>query len=204
MELNIGHSIISRAISVGLERAVREMLEGDEGLRMILGTGIDIIEVERIRSALTRHGDRFVERVLHPEELAYCRLHRDPGPFVAVRFAAKEVVSKAFGTGIGAELGWHDMEVRRKESGEPYLILHGKGERCSRDAGRRRFTSPWSHHEPRDGDGGARRGGLSGVLACTRAGASRPPIYGSCDEFQGSPWSFSAAIRVRSLRVISC
>jgi holo-[acyl-carrier protein] synthase len=94
---------------------------------MILGTGIDIIEVARIQAAFEKHGDRFVGRILRPQELAYCLSHKRPGPFLAARFAAKEAISKAFGTGIGAELGWLDMEVARKPSGEPYVILHDKG-----------------------------------------------------------------------------
>ena len=94
---------------------------------MILGTGIDLIEVVRIASAFEKFGDRFVNRILLPEEMAYCLQHRQPGPFLAARFAAKEAISKAFGTGIGAALGWQDMESRRKESGEPFVVLHGKG-----------------------------------------------------------------------------
>jgi holo-[acyl-carrier protein] synthase len=94
---------------------------------VILGTGIDIIEVERIAAAHERFGDRFVERILHPAELAYCLSHKVPGPFLAARFAGKEAISKAFGTGIGAHLGWRDLEICRKESGEPYVVLHGKG-----------------------------------------------------------------------------
>lgn len=94
---------------------------------MILGVGIDIIEVARIRSSYERFGERFVNRILLPNEIAYCLSHKDPGPFLAARFAAKEAISKAFGTGIGAQLGWHDMEVGRKESGEPFVILHGGG-----------------------------------------------------------------------------
>ena len=94
---------------------------------MILGTGIDIIEVARIGASFEKYGDRFVNRILLPDEIAYCLQHRQPAPFLAVRFAAKEAISKAFGTGIGAQLGWQDMEIRRKESGEPYVILHGKG-----------------------------------------------------------------------------
>ncbi len=94
---------------------------------MILGTGIDIIEVERIRASFEKFGERFVNRILHPAEIAYCLTHKQPAPFIAARFAAKEAISKAFGTGIGAQLGWHDMEVCRKESGEPYVVLHGKG-----------------------------------------------------------------------------
>lgn len=94
---------------------------------MILGTGIDLIEVERIRASYAKFGDRFAKRILRPAEIEYCRLHRDPSPHLAARFAAKEAISKAFGTGIGAELGWQDMEVRRKESGEPYVVLHDGG-----------------------------------------------------------------------------
>jgi holo-[acyl-carrier protein] synthase len=94
---------------------------------MILGVGIDLIEVERIKSSYERFGDRFVKRILHPAEIAYCLSHQEPAPFLAARFAAKEAISKAFGTGIGAKLGWLDMEVRRKESGEPYVVLHGGG-----------------------------------------------------------------------------
>jgi holo-[acyl-carrier protein] synthase len=94
---------------------------------MILGTGIDLIEVARIAFSFEKFGERFVNRILLPEEIAYCLSHKMPAPFLAVRFAAKEAVSKAFGTGIGAALGWQDMEIRRKESGEPFVVLHGRG-----------------------------------------------------------------------------
>jgi holo-[acyl-carrier protein] synthase len=95
---------------------------------MIVGVGIDLVEVERIEHAWKRFGDRFVNRILLPDETAYCMTHKNPAPFIAVRFAAKEAISKAFGTGIGPSLGWHDVEVRRKDSGAPYVILHGKGQ----------------------------------------------------------------------------
>lgn len=94
---------------------------------MILGTGIDLIEVARIANACAKFGDRFVDRVLRPAEKAYCQSHREPMPFIAARFAAKEAISKAFGTGIGACLGWHDMEICREASGRPYVVLHGPG-----------------------------------------------------------------------------
>ena len=94
---------------------------------MILGTCIDLIEVARIASSFEQFGERFVKRVLLPDEIAYCLAHKNPAPFLAVRFAAKEAVSKAFGTGIGSQLGWQDIEIRRKESGEPFVLLHGKG-----------------------------------------------------------------------------
>ncbi len=96
---------------------------------MILGIGIDIIEVARIASSHERFGERFLNRILHPNEISYCLSHKVPGPFLAARFAAKEAISKAFGTGIGAQLGWTDMEIARKESGEPYVILHGGGQK---------------------------------------------------------------------------
>src|SRR5271168_4102526 len=107
---------------------------------MILGTGIDIIEVDRVVAAHQRFGDRFMERILRPSELAYCLSHKAPGPFLAVRFAGKEAISKAFGTGIGAQLGWQDMEICKKESGEPYVVLHDKGRILLEDRGGR-----WIH-----------------------------------------------------------
>jgi len=94
---------------------------------MILGIGIDLIEVARVKSSLEKFGERFVNRILLPDEIAYCQSHKEPAPFVAARFAAKEAISKAFGTGIGTQLGWHDMEVRKHGSGEPFVVLHGGG-----------------------------------------------------------------------------
>ncbi|MCX6896586.1 MAG: holo-ACP synthase [Verrucomicrobia bacterium] len=103
---------------------------------MILGIGTDIIEVERIRNSFNRFGERFVNRILLPNEIAYCLAHKNPAPFLAARFAAKEAISKAFGTGIGTQLGWQDMEIARQASGEPYVILHGAGQKllAARDA----------------------------------------------------------------------
>jgi holo-[acyl-carrier protein] synthase len=114
---------------------------------MILGTGIDIIEVARIASSFEKFGDRFVNRILVPDEIAYCRAHRLPAPFLAVRFAAKEAISKAFGTGIGAQLGWLDMEIRRKESGEPFVVLHGKGKILFETRGAKQLLVSLSHTE---------------------------------------------------------
>src|SRR5947207_16021845 len=96
---------------------------------MIIGIGIDIIEVARIQASYERFGELFLKRILHPNEISYCLSHRVPAPFLAARFAAKEAISKAFGTGIGAQLAWQDMEIGRKESGEPFVILHGAGQK---------------------------------------------------------------------------
>jgi holo-[acyl-carrier protein] synthase len=112
---------------------------------MILGTGIDLIEVARIRASYEKFGERFVSRILLPGETAYCLAHKDPAPFLAARFAAKEAISKAFGTGIGAALGWQDMEVCRKESGEPFVVLHGKGRDLFAARGAQRLLISLSH-----------------------------------------------------------
>jgi holo-[acyl-carrier protein] synthase len=112
---------------------------------MILGTGIDIIEVARIASSYEKFGERFVNRILLPDEIAYCLSHKKPAPFLAARFAAKEAISKAFGTGIGAALGWQDMEIRRKETGEPFVILHDKGGKLFETRGAKQLHVSLSH-----------------------------------------------------------
>ena len=114
---------------------------------MILGTGIDIIEVERIEASYEKFGERFLNRILVPGEMEYCLSHKKPGPFLAARFAAKEAVSKAFGTGIGAQLSWQDIEVKRKESGEPYVVMHGKGAELMKQRGARVVHLTISHTE---------------------------------------------------------
>ena len=114
---------------------------------MILGTGIDLIEVARIAASYEKFGERFVNRILLPDEIAYCLLHRKPAPFLAARFAAKEAISKAFGTGIGAALGWQDMEIRRKESGEPFVVLHGKGQELFAARGAKKIHISLTHTE---------------------------------------------------------
>ena len=98
----------------------------------ILGHGIDIVETERIEDSLNRFGERFLKRVFLPDEIAYANSMRFPALHLAARFAAKEAISKAFGTGIGKQLGWQDVEIRRKQSGEPYVVLHGKGVELAR------------------------------------------------------------------------
>jgi len=112
---------------------------------MILGTGIDIIEVDRIKSSHERFGERFLQRILRPAEIDYCLSHKEPAPFLAARFAAKEAISKAFGTGIGAQLGWRDMEVLRKPTGEPYVILHDGGLKLLVERGARMVHLSISH-----------------------------------------------------------
>lgn len=94
----------------------------------VRGIGLDLTANRRIREALEKFGPRFRNRVFTPEEQAYCDRMADPVPHYAARFAAKEAVSKAFGTGIGAALGWLDIEIYKEEgSGAPHVRMVGKG-----------------------------------------------------------------------------
>lgn len=91
----------------------------------IFGIGIDVVEVERIASSMDEFGERFVVKIFTENERAYCDSQKRPAIHYAARFAAKEAVAKAFGTGIGKNIAWLDMEVSRKESGEPEVTLSG-------------------------------------------------------------------------------
>ena len=114
---------------------------------MILGLGIDLIETSRIQASLDRFGERFIHRIFLPEEIAYCQRMKFPARHFAARFAAKEAVSKAFGTGIGKSLGWKDIEVCRKETGQPYLVLHGNGSVLAQTLGVGGSMLSLTHHE---------------------------------------------------------
>jgi len=92
---------------------------------MIYGIGIDVVEVDRIEAAIERNGALFVDRLFTEAEQEYCRKQKRPGMHYAARFAAKEAVSKALGTGIGGHAGWLDMEVVRSESGAPTMLFTG-------------------------------------------------------------------------------
>lgn len=93
----------------------------------VLGVGVDIVETGRIAESLEKFGARFEQRCFRPAEIAYCRSMKFPARHFAARFAAKEAVAKAFGTGIGAHLGWTDIEIVRRDSGAPVVVLHDKG-----------------------------------------------------------------------------
>jgi holo-[acyl-carrier protein] synthase len=95
---------------------------------VLLGLGCDIIEIERIHSVMLRQGDRFTDRILTGEERAYCLAMAHPHKHIAARFAAKEAVSKAFTTGIGADLGWKSVSVYHGERHEPRVRLDPQGE----------------------------------------------------------------------------
>ena len=93
---------------------------------MIVGIGVDVVEISRVRGVLERQKDRFVRRVFTPAEQDYCRGHRDPTAYYAVRFAAKEAVFKALGTGWARGVSWLQVEVSRRNQGAPSLVLAGE------------------------------------------------------------------------------
>lgn len=110
---------------------------------MILKTGIDIIEIRRIQTALDRHGERFLKRVFTEKEILECRGRANA---LAVRFAAKEAAAKALGTGIGP-IAWREVETLQKWSGEPYLVLHGSADIIARKAGLGVWAVSLSHSQ---------------------------------------------------------
>ena len=93
---------------------------------MIVGTGIDITEVPRIRETIARHGERCLKRVFTEGEIRYCESKANRVERYAARFAAKEAGMKAIGTGWNHGVRWRDIEVSRQPGGRPTLLLHGK------------------------------------------------------------------------------
>ena len=108
---------------------------------MKLRTGVDLIEIGRIREAARRHGQRYLDRIYTPRELAQSR-HRPE--YLAGRFAAKEAVAKALGTGIG-EVGWKDIEILGDEENAPVLNLTGAARRKAADLGLTTWSLSISH-----------------------------------------------------------
>ena len=104
-------------------------------------TGIDIIEIDRVARVFAAYPDRFVSRVFNPSEAAYCR---NRAPQLASRFAAKEAVMKALGTGIRG-IPWRSIEVTRKRGGPPEIMLHGPAKERAERMGITRIALSLSH-----------------------------------------------------------
>ena len=103
--------------------------------------GIDAIEIARIRTALERHPERFLRRVYTPAEAAYCR---GRVPELAARFAAKEAISKALGTGLRG-IVWREMEILPDRRGKPLVYLHGRARRRAEELGLTHFAVSLTH-----------------------------------------------------------
>ena len=94
---------------------------------MIVGTGIDIVEINRIKHSIIKYSDRFKNKVFTQKEIDYCHSQADPAKHFAARFSVKEAVLKCFGTGMTGGILWKDVDVDNKKSGQPTLNLYGKG-----------------------------------------------------------------------------
>ncbi|MEZ5413961.1 MAG: holo-ACP synthase [Opitutaceae bacterium] len=114
---------------------------------VLLGLGCDLVEVERIRGVLERHGERFLQRTFTPEEQAYCGGLKFPHKHYAARWAAKEAVSKAFTTGIGGHLHWTSISVYHGERNEPLVRLDDKAASLLRELGGTGVMISISHTE---------------------------------------------------------
>jgi holo-[acyl-carrier protein] synthase len=114
---------------------------------MIIGTGVDLVEIERFRSVMERLKERFTLRVFTPEEQQYCGGHRDPVPHFAARFASKEALFKALGTGWAKGVTWLDVEVVRERSEAPTMRLHGQAQRLSTAKGVHKVHLSVSHSD---------------------------------------------------------
>ena len=112
---------------------------------MILGNGIDLAEVERIREAMERYGERFSGRIYTPAEIAYVERKANRFERYAARFAAKEAGMKAIGTGWRHGIRWHDFEVANLPSGRPTLRLHGVAEEVARRMGVKSIALSLTH-----------------------------------------------------------
>lgn len=102
---------------------------------MIVGTGLDLARVDRLRAAITRHGTRFLERVFTAREIAYADSKPNRFERYAARFAAKEAGMKAIGTGWRDGITWHDFEVINLPTGRPTLQLHGRAQLVAQQMG---------------------------------------------------------------------
>ncbi len=110
---------------------------------MKLKTGVDLIEIERIRASIEQHGEKFLQRIYTPRELDICAGNIAS---LAARFAAKEAVAKTIGTGIGA-VGFRDIEILRDENRAPVLYLHGSAQTLSTQFELKTWSLSLSHTE---------------------------------------------------------
>ncbi len=112
---------------------------------MIVGTGIDLVEIERIRRSVERFGDRFLDRVYTAAEKGYCLRKRNAAESLAARFAAKEAGAKALGTGINHGVTWLEIEVIREPGGRPTIAFHGRAREMAERLGMRSAALSLTH-----------------------------------------------------------
>jgi len=113
---------------------------------MIIGIGIDIIEIERIKESVDKFGDHFLNKIFTDNELEYCMSKANKYQHLAARFAAKEAVSKALATGWDKDFNWKSVEIYNELSGEPYVTLTGKMSNLLGDDKELKITMSHSNH----------------------------------------------------------
>jgi holo-[acyl-carrier protein] synthase len=112
---------------------------------MIVGSGIDLVEIDRIQHSLDRYGERFLNRVYTSAEQAYCLRKRNAAESLAARFAAKEAGAKALGTGMSHGVTWVEIEVVRQPGGRPALKFHGRAAEMARSLNARHAALSLTH-----------------------------------------------------------
>ncbi len=112
---------------------------------MLIGIGIDRIEIDRVRAAWKKHGERFHRRVFSDSEWTYCLSRPDPASSLAARFSAKEATMKAVGLGWGGGIYFRQIEVTRNRAGAPGLRLHGRAEGYAHTIGAGTFHVSLTH-----------------------------------------------------------
>jgi holo-[acyl-carrier protein] synthase len=128
----------------GLSRALTET-EVRCGGNLIVGLGVDIAEVGRVKAAIERHGEVFLRRVFTPKEREYCERFKNKFERYAGRFAAKEAAMKALGTGWGRGVRWVDVEVVREKGGRPTMALAGEAGKVAERLGVKRIALSITH-----------------------------------------------------------
>ena len=112
---------------------------------MLVGTGIDIVEIDRIAQSIARYGARFTHRIFTAEEIEYCQRKKNSAESFAARFAAKEAGAKALGTGIQYGISWKELEVRREPGQRPTLYFSGRAGEIAAKLGVRRISLSLTH-----------------------------------------------------------
>jgi holo-[acyl-carrier protein] synthase len=112
---------------------------------MLVGTGIDVVEIERIAASIERYGMRFLNRIFTVGEISYCQRRKNSAESFAARFAAKEAGAKALGTGIQRGIIWTEIEVRRAPGGRPALHFSGRALEMAEKLGVRHVSLSLTH-----------------------------------------------------------
>jgi holo-[acyl-carrier protein] synthase len=126
---------------------VEGKVESGRRFPMVLGLGTDLIEIERVQQSINRFGERFLERVFTPGEIAYCLQKKRSAESFAARFAAKEAGAKALGTGISRGVSWKEIEVKREAGERPTLHLSGRAAKRAEAMGVKRVQLSLTHSQ---------------------------------------------------------